>query len=267
MDTVIYISKKDEREFVDWIFDRMYEKSIHCGVEFANFTLNFDGSEDIKDQADWMADIMKYMKHHTTIPCLVTMTDVATRISAIEVTHYKDEESVIEEPVGHDNHLPLPNIETTENNIADYDQVEVTLVDKPVPATEPAEEKGVPEDLPDDEVSSNGPTFQDLFNYFEENLYEDTSSNHIHSLGKFNTMLIPSSSNDNRRYAFSNKETDQVHYMVFENDAIAGLQRITLSNTTDNWVANPEDTIDQLLKKVTIHGTADLLRMFIDLLK
>lgn len=225
----VQFTREEEKEFVDYIIDCMHMKPVHVGIEFANFSIHFDGSDDRADQA-WLIDkITDYMSEGTIIPCVVTMNDMGLTISNIHAAEYIDSYH--------------PNV-TTKNVDTMYfdntnDEYEATV---PEPTDTP------PPEGPTYITDSDEPTFRTVMNA----LYDIfKSGDQKKKIGEYEIMVItpynvvePSSSYIKIQYRYifgkSDKGTDGIHpspiYLVFSTNIQADDVNNTLSLTdTDDY--------------------------------
>ena len=231
----VQFTREEEKEFVDFIFECMYENPVHAGVELANFSIHFDGSDDRADQAWFIDKITDYMSEGTIIPCVVTMSNMGLTISNINAAEYID--------------CYHPNV-TTET-------VDTTMISE-ADESSPSLHMIPPVQQPADEEVDDKPTFDDLRTALFE-LFCDEPNMTIKRWGDYNVMKVPHDDTNVARYAFSKPDlaNPNVHYLVFDDTK----NETVLSNAFTTYdILNTADPIESLKKH------EDISKEFVDCL-
>lgn len=230
---IIEVVRKDEKRFVDFILDLMYINPVHAGIEFPNFSIHFDGSDDIKDQKDFINNITDYMSVNPIIPCLVTLNDLGLTVSNIERVQYA---------VKMDFDPPLTETIDEPPEVADEPQVD----------NEPDDEQTAPDD---DEPKK--PTFLSLLGVLTDIF--SSGQQQIRKVGDFNVMEIPGMAMPViNRYAFSGSN-NIVYYIVYEEKD--GKIQCTISSPTSSHTFDANDYIEYWYDK------CDISKEFMDYLR
>lgn len=234
----VQFTRNDEHEFVDFIFDCMYENPVHAEIEFMNFTLHFKGSDDRADQAWFIDKMTDYMSEGVIIPCWISMADLALTISDIEAGEYIDHPDVHTE-ITDTTEIDEDDSDTsnmTAPDLGPFDVVHASDYEKP--KDEPVEDKT--------EDAENRPNFYDLENALAD-LFKFEVVTMRKRWGDYNIMNIPSGDPNVKRYSFckSDVKNPDVHYLIFDNTN----NETVLSNAfTSYTIANKNDPIKSLKK-------------------
>ena len=228
----VQFTREEEKEFVDYIIDCMHMKPVHVGIEFANFSIHFDGSDDRADQA-WLIDkITDYMSEGTIIPCVVTMNDMGLTISNIHAAEYID---------SYHPNVTTKNVDTTDFDNTN-DEYEATV---PEPTDTP------PPEGPTYITDSDEPSFRTVMNALSD-IFK--SGDQKKKYGEYEIMVV-GPCDDTReslynrsqyRYIFGKGEGihSSAFYLVFSNN-------IHVDDANDTQALS--DTDDYQLSITSLH--------------